>query len=201
VYFVPEGQHDRSSGQAYHTNIDLSPPGKHGWKTTSYHPHRSQQSILNSDSCFLYSLSVSLQSLNDLQKHLLSRSRRCGIQKIPHRCNRMSVAPDHLADIGFAHLDFKNQFPALLNLGHENLFRCFDKLPDDELEKGFHGKFIEPASLRSPRSLLLSCELSGSYWPRSCWVGRHASSSSPPARDPNENSLRAPGGRSYRSSR
>jgi hypothetical protein len=86
----------------------------------------------------------------------------------------MSVAADHFADIGFAHLDFENQFPALLNLCHENLFRCFNKLPDDEFEEGFHGKFIEPELLRSPRSLLLlSFWLSGSCSPRLSWVERH----------------------------
>jgi hypothetical protein len=129
-------------------------------------PRRTQRAILNSDSCFLFLL-FPRQSLNDLQKHLLSGPRCGGVQKIPDRRNRMSVAADHLADIGFAHLDFENQFPALLNLGHENLFRCFDKLPDDEFEKGFHRKFIELALLRSPRSQLLSSGLSGSCWQRS----------------------------------
>src|ERR1700678_558051 len=109
----------------------------------------------------------------------------------------MPIAPDHLADVGFAHLDFENQFPTLLNLGHENLFRRFDKLPDDELEKGFHGKFIEPASLRSPLPLRLSCGLSGSCSPRLSWAGRHGSSNIPPGRDPIENSLRAHADRSY----
>src|ERR1700733_4961174 len=106
----------------------------------------------------------------------------------------MPIAPDHLADVGFAHLDFENQFPTLLNLGHQNLFRCFDKLPDDELEKGLHGKFIEPASLRSlrsPRSLRLSCGVLGSCSPRLSWAGRHGSSNTPPGQDPIENFLQA----------
>ena len=52
----------------------------------------------------------------------------------------MSVAPDHLADIRFAHLDFEDQLADLLYFCHENLFRCFNKLPDDKLEKGLHRK-------------------------------------------------------------
>jgi hypothetical protein len=54
----------------------------------------------------------------------------------------MSVAPDHLPDIRFAHLDFEDQLATLLNLCHQNLFRRFDKLPDDKLKKGLHGKSL-----------------------------------------------------------
>ena len=75
----------------------------------------------------------------------------------------MSVAPDHFADIRFAHLDFEDQLAALLDLCHQNLFRCFHKLPDDKLEKGLHGKFIEPAVaaafLRAFRIMLATVEL------------------------------------------
>jgi hypothetical protein len=54
----------------------------------------------------------------------------------------MSVAPDHLPDVRFAHLDFEDQFSTLLYLCHQNLFRRFNKLPDDKLEKGLHGKSL-----------------------------------------------------------
>lgn len=54
----------------------------------------------------------------------------------------MSVSSDDLTDIRFAHLDFEDQFATLLDLCHENLFRCFHKLPDDKLEKSLHGKSL-----------------------------------------------------------
>jgi hypothetical protein len=54
----------------------------------------------------------------------------------------MSVAPNHLPDVRFAHLDFEDQFSALLYLCHQNLFRRFNKLPDDKLEKGLHKKSL-----------------------------------------------------------
>jgi hypothetical protein len=72
----------------------------------------------------------------------LPRSRRCGIQEIPHCRDRMPVAADHLADVGFAHLDFKNQFATLLNLCYQDLFWCFHQLPDDKLEKSLHRKLL-----------------------------------------------------------
>jgi len=50
----------------------------------------------------------------------------------------MSIASDHLPDIGFAHFDFENQLASLLDLRHHNLFRCFNKLFDDKLEKSLH---------------------------------------------------------------
>ena len=52
----------------------------------------------------------------------------------------MSVAPDHLADIRFAHLDFEDQLAALLYFCHQNLFRSLHKPRDDKLKKGLHGK-------------------------------------------------------------
>jgi len=54
----------------------------------------------------------------------------------------MSIAPDHLADIRFAHFDFENDLATLLDLCHQNLFRCFDQLPDDKLKKSLHRKLL-----------------------------------------------------------
>jgi hypothetical protein len=54
----------------------------------------------------------------------------------------MSIAADHLADIRFAHFDFEDQLATLLDLCHQNLFRRFDQLPDDKLEKSLHGKSL-----------------------------------------------------------
>lgn len=81
--------------------------------------------------------------LDDLQQNLLSRSRSCRVQEISHSSDRMSVAPDHLPDVRFAHLDFEDQFATLLYFCHQDLFRRFDKLPDDKLEKGLHRKSLD----------------------------------------------------------
>jgi len=79
---------------------------------------------------------------DDLQKHLLSRSLGRCTQKISHGGDRMPVAADHLADIAFSHLDFEDQLAALLDFCHQHLFRRFDKLPDDKLEKRLHWRLF-----------------------------------------------------------
>jgi hypothetical protein len=74
----------------------------------------------------------------------------------------MSVASDHLADIGFAHFDFENQLASLLYLCHHNLFRCFNKLSDDKLEKSLHEGYSVGAAaafLRALRIMLATVEL------------------------------------------
>ena len=84
-------------------------------------------------------------------------------QEVPHGSNRMAVTPDHFADVRFAHLDFENQLAALLDFCHQNLFRCFHKLPDDKLEKRLHTKLyragVAAAFLRAFRMMLATVEL------------------------------------------
>jgi hypothetical protein len=79
----------------------------------------------------------------------------------------MPVAPDHFADVGFAHLDFKNQLATLLNFCHQDLFRRLHQLPDDKLEKRLHGNYeaggattgATAAFLRAFRIMLATVEL------------------------------------------
>jgi len=74
----------------------------------------------------------------------------------------MPGATDHLADVGLAHLDFKNQFATLLDLCYQDLFRCFHQLPDDKLEKSLHRNYwtgVAAAFLRAFKIMLATVEL------------------------------------------
>jgi hypothetical protein len=100
--------------------------------------------------------------LDDLQENLAPRSRCCRVQEISNGGDRLPVAPDHLPDIRFPHLDFENQLMTLLDFCHQHFFRCFDKLPDDKLEKGLHGLYWAGAAaafLRAFKIILATVEL------------------------------------------
>ena len=83
-------------------------------------------------------MSASNASLDDLEKHLVP-SPSCGSGKqISHSSNSVSVSANHSADIRLSHLNLKDQFAPLLNLGDEHFVRCLNQLPDYKLEKALH---------------------------------------------------------------
>ncbi len=73
------------------------------------------------------------------------------IQKRANRVNGLTVAADDSADVGLAQLHLKNcHFPAG-DFGKHHVVGKFDQLPDDELEKFFHGKSLTTNEHESTR--------------------------------------------------
>ena len=92
-----------------------------------------------------------VQSLfNDIQRRLLSMTRRCARKQGANRANRLSVTSDNPADVGLPQLQPENGHAAVGNFREHDLVREFDELADDKLEELSHAFELSDALARCP---------------------------------------------------
>lgn len=86
---------------------------------------------------------------HDLERGTLAVPRRRAVQQRANGMNRLTVAPDHAADIALTQLDFEGGRSSTRNFHEHHVVWKFNELPNHELKKLSHlgSKNILPSRL------------------------------------------------------